>query len=111
MGTTWEENTPMIPNDPKLTLHQQLSFQSGLLILSHLGALVVGPEKDGTAVFPITPPGFHLLQFAARLDNLNGIHSIKLGNDFAPVRPVAPKISTRGLLWSVSQSACRYSQL
>jgi hypothetical protein len=39
-----------------------------------------------------------------RVDNLNGIHSIKRGNDFAPVRPVAPKIRTRRLLWSVSQS-------
>jgi hypothetical protein len=37
----------MIPNDPKSAVLQQLLFQSGPLILSHLGPLVGGPEKAG----------------------------------------------------------------
>jgi hypothetical protein len=46
------------------------------------------------SVIPIAPPGFHLVQFAGRVDNLNAIDSLKLGDDFA----VEPRIRTRGLL-------------
>jgi hypothetical protein len=44
-------------------------------------------EIEQHSVFPIAPPGFHLPEVTGRVDNLNGVHSVKLGNNFAPGTP------------------------
>src|SRR6266851_3953145 len=50
----------MIPNDPKSALREQLSFQSGPLILSHLGPLVGALKRPASAVRSRLWPPFRI---------------------------------------------------
>jgi hypothetical protein len=44
-------------------------------------------EIEQHSVFPVALPGFHLVRFAGRVDNLNAIDPFKLCDDFAPDTP------------------------